>query len=153
MTARRYEEEGKLSRFSLDRRITVLVLFLSTLVVGTVATVGIPVQLIPSGYNDPFLWVRVPWENAPSRDVLDKVVLPLEEELSTVRGIDRMTTVSTVGTGMVFLGFKQSTDMDVAYREVRDRVERRYPSVPGCLHSTGGRFGGAASHRAPATAD
>jgi HAE1 family hydrophobic/amphiphilic exporter-1 len=131
MSARHYEEEGKLSRFSLDRRITVLVLFLSTLVVGTVATLGIPVQLIPSGYNDPFLWVRVPWENAPSRDVLDKVVLPLEEELSTVRGLDRMTTVSTVGGGYAFLGFKQSTDMDVAYREVRDRVERarvRFPA-------------------------
>jgi HAE1 family hydrophobic/amphiphilic exporter-1 len=130
MTARHYEEEGKLPRFSLDRRITVLVLFLSTIVVGTVATLGIPVQLIPSGYNDPFLWVRVPWENAPSRDVLDKVVLPLEEELSTVRGIDRITTVSTVGTGMAFIGFKQGTDMDVAYREVRDRVERARARFP-----------------------
>ena len=131
MTARHYKEEGKLPRFSLDRRITVLVLFLSTLVVGTVAALGIPIQLIPSGFSDPFLWVRVPWENAPSRDVLDKVVLPLEEELSTVRGIDRMTTVSTVGAGMAFLGFKQSTDMDVAYREVRDRLERarvRFPA-------------------------
>ena len=59
MTARHYEEEGKLPRFSLDRRITVLVLFLSTIVVGTVATLGIPVQLIPSGYNDPFLWVCI----------------------------------------------------------------------------------------------
>ena len=76
MTARTYEREGRISRFSLDRRITVLMLFLTVLVVGVVATSGIPVELIPSGYNEPFLQVRVPWEDAPSREVMDKLTTP-----------------------------------------------------------------------------
>lgn len=117
--------------FSLDRRITVLVLFLTTLVVGAAAALRIPVELFPAGYDHPFLVVRVPWEDAPSREVLDKVTLPLEEELSTVRGIQDLITISRTGMTIALIPFKHGTDMDVAYREVRDRVERakaRFPS-------------------------
>jgi HAE1 family hydrophobic/amphiphilic exporter-1 len=131
VTPRHYDEEGKLPRFSLDRRITVLVLFLTMLVVGSIAALRIPVELFPSGFTEPFLWVNVPWDNAPVREVLDKVCLPLEEELSTVRGVDNLFSVSAVGGGRAFLQFKHGTDMDVAYREVRDRIERartRFPS-------------------------
>ena len=130
MSARDFSHEGRLSRFSLDRRVTVLVLFLTTLVVGAVAASKIPVELIPSGYSEPFLSVYIPWESAPSREVLDKVTLPLEEELATVRGIDVLFSVSRTGMGRAFMRFKHGTDMDVAYREVRDRVERARARFP-----------------------
>jgi HAE1 family hydrophobic/amphiphilic exporter-1 len=130
VSARDYEHEGGLSAFSLNRRVTVLVLFLTTIVVGAVAATRIPVELIPSGFSEPFLSIFVPWENAPSREVLDKVSLPLEEELSTVRGIDKIISVSRVGFSRVFMQFKHGTDMDVAYREVRDRVERAKNRFP-----------------------
>jgi HAE1 family hydrophobic/amphiphilic exporter-1 len=124
VSAREYQREGRISRFSLDRRITVLVLFMTLLVVGVVATSGIPVELIPSGYNEPFLQVRVPWEDAPSREVMDKLTVPLEDELSTVKGIDQVVSISVTGNTFVYMWFKHGTDMNVAYREVRDRVER-----------------------------
>jgi len=40
-----------LTEFSLRRRITLLVLLMSTVVVGIVATVGIPVELFPRGFT------------------------------------------------------------------------------------------------------
>lgn len=122
--------EGTLPRFSLDRRITVLVLLASALVVGTVATLGIPLELFPRGFNLPFLAVQVPWRDAPPEEVLEKVVIPLEEELATVRGLERINSVAVTGFGRAFLQFKQGTDMDVAYREVRDRVERARARLP-----------------------
>jgi len=131
--ARKYEDEGHLSRFSLDRRITILVLFLVVLVVGAAAFSRIPVELIPSGFEEPFLFAYAPWENAPPREVLDKVTLPLEEELATVRGLDSTITISRVGVGIVYMWFKHGTDMDIAYREVRDRVERARPRFPADL--------------------
>jgi hydrophobic/amphiphilic exporter-1 (mainly G- bacteria), HAE1 family len=122
--------EGALPRFSLDRRITVLVLLASALVVGTVATLGIPLELFPGGFNLPHLAVQVPWRDAPPEEVLEKIVIPLEEELATVRGLERINSVATTGFGRAFLLFKQGTDMDVAYREVRDRVERARARLP-----------------------
>jgi len=122
--------EEALPRFSLDRRIGVLVLLASMVVVGLVAALGIPLELIPSGFSPPFLGVNVPWRDAPAQEVLDKVVMPLEDELSTVRGLESLFSFSTTGFGRCFLNFKSGTDMDVAYREVRDRIERARAHLP-----------------------
>jgi HAE1 family hydrophobic/amphiphilic exporter-1 len=119
-----------LTRFALRRRVTILVMFLSILVVGGVAMVSIPLEIFPRGYTGQNLRVYVPWYNAPSQEVLEKITYPLEEELSTVRGLDHLNTWTRVGGCNAFLGFKQGTDMNVAYREVRDRVQRARALFP-----------------------
>ena len=120
----------RLASFSLERRVAVLMIVLTTLVVGWVAMLGIPVELVPRGFQSQFLFVNVPWQGAPTREVMDKVTLPLEEELSTVRGLDGMNSFSSVGRSGVFLRFKQGADMAIAYREVRDRVQRARARFP-----------------------
>ena len=122
--------KATLPSFSLNRKVSVLVLVLTALVVGMVATRWIPVELIPRGFNNPQLRISVPWPDAPPEEVMEKIAQPLEEELRTVRGIDRITSVSNSGSARVFMRFKQNTDMDIAYREVRDRVERSRREFP-----------------------
>ena len=122
--------EASLARFSLDRRITVFVLFLTLVVVGLVAATGIPVELVPRGFEPPFLSISVSWPDAPPREVLDKLVLPLEEEIATVRGIGRVSSYAGLSGARLWMQFKQGTDMDVAYREVRDRIERARRRMP-----------------------
>ena len=121
---------GKLPAFSLRRRITVLVLLASALVLGAIASQLIPLELIPRGFDDPFLRVWTSWRDAPGEEVVDKIVRPLEEELATVAGIKSMRSVADTGFGRVSISFKQGTDMDVAYREVRDRIERARARMP-----------------------
>jgi hydrophobic/amphiphilic exporter-1 (mainly G- bacteria), HAE1 family len=122
--------EGVLPRFSLNRRITVLVLLASTLVVGLVASFGIPLELFPHGFTNQDLRVIVPWQDAPAQEVVDKIILPLEDELATVRGLDQLNSYATTGFARLFLTFRQGADMDVAYREVRDRVQRARAQLP-----------------------
>ena len=126
---KRHIEEA-LPRFSLNRRIGVLVLFATMVVVGLVAALRIPLELIPSGFSPPSLAVNVPWRDAPAQEVLEKIVMPLEDELSTVRGLESLFSFSTTGFGRCILNFKSGTDMDVAYREVRDRIERARVLLP-----------------------
>ncbi len=121
---------GGMTRFALNRRITMLVLFVTILVVGFIATLGIPLELVPRGFTSQSLFVSVPWPNAPAQEVLDKITLPLEEELSTVRGLDQVNSFSFTSGARVFIRFKQGTDMKVAYREVRDRLERARALFP-----------------------
>ncbi|HVS03130.1 MAG TPA: efflux RND transporter permease subunit, partial [Thermoanaerobaculia bacterium] len=119
-----------LPELSLRRRVTVLVLLASVLVLGTVATLFIPLELIPRGFSEPFLGVYAPWRDAPPEEVLEKVLRPLEEELATVGGLSGMNSSANPGYARLFLRFKQGTDMDVAYREVRDRIERAKVRLP-----------------------
>ena len=106
MSPRDFGQESRLPRFSLDRRITVLMMVLTLGVVGVAAALGIPTELFPRGYTESFLWVSVPWEDAPSREVMDKVTIPLEEEFDTIKGVDRVASVSTTGASRLFIWFK-----------------------------------------------
>ncbi len=115
---------GALTRFSLDRRITVFVVFLSLVVIGLVASFGLKQELMPDGFEGKTISVSARWTNAPTREVFEKITIPLEEELATVKGLDRMYSSSRLGYGRVSLKFKTDVDMDIAYREIRDRVER-----------------------------
>ncbi len=124
------ERAAQLPAFSLRRRVTVLVLLASVLVLGAVALKLIPLELIPRGFDDPFLQVATPWQDAPGEEVVDKVIRPLEEELATVAGIKRMFSIADTGFGRISISFKQGTDMDIAYREVRDRIERARTRLP-----------------------
>ncbi len=130
MTTSDDRPEHILPRFSLNRRVTVLVLLATTLVVGTIATLGIPLELIPRGFDDPSLFVFTRWQDAPAEEIMEKVTLPMEEELSTVPGLKDTFSFATTGFTRWFLSFKQGTDMDVAYREVRDRIERARARMP-----------------------
>ena len=119
-----------LPRMSLGRPIGVVVLVGAVLVVGLVAALSLPIELIPSGYSSPFLRVTVPWRDAPPQELQDKITIPLEEELATVRGLENQYSYCSVGFTQVFLSFAHGTDMDVAYREVRDRIERARTRMP-----------------------
>ena len=106
------------------------VLFLTILIVGLIATNRLKLELLPKGFEGSSLSVRVPWNAAVPQEVMEKLALPLEEELSTVRGLDSISSSCSSSGASVYLGFKQGVDMDVAYREVRDRLERaklRFP--------------------------
>ena len=130
MTIDKQSIAGRLTQWSLARRITVLVLLFTILVVGAIATIGVPLELLPRGLSDPTLSVTVPWREAPVREVLEKISLPLEEELNTVKGLNRVSSWSTTNRASVYLNFKQGVDLDVAYREVKDRVERARVRFP-----------------------
>jgi len=130
MSPRDYDREHTLPKFSLDRRIAVLMLALTIAVIGAIAVMNIPAEMIPSGFVSSMVSVQVPWQDSPPREVLDKLTIPIEEELGSVRGVDKIISVSFSGMSQVFILFKQSSDMDVAYREVRDRVERARVDFP-----------------------
>lgn len=119
-----------LAEFSIRRKVTVIVALMTILVVGGIAGQNIPQELFPRGYESKFLRVHVPWRDAPAQEVLEKITLPLEEELSTIKDLVGINSYSSQRSANVFLQFKQNVDVNVAYREVRDRIERaklRFP--------------------------
>lgn len=127
---RSHRAEEALPRFSLRRRITVFVLLATALVVGLVSVKIIPLELLPSGFSPPFLGVYIPWRDAPPQEVLEKIVKPMEDELSTVPRLESLNSFSSTGFGRCFMMFGSGTDMDVAYREVRDRIQRARIQLP-----------------------
>ncbi|KIG16169.1 RND multidrug efflux transporter [Enhygromyxa salina] len=122
--------ENPVVRTALTRPITMLMVFASVLVLGVIAVLNIPLELIPSGASAPFLSVEIPYANATAQDVEDKITRALEAELATTPKLDEISATSSSSRARVNMAFDQDADMDVAYREVRDRVARVRGDLP-----------------------
>ena len=125
-----HHRDNPVVRTALTRPITMLMVFASVMVLGVIAFLNIPLELIPSGAAAPFLSIDVPYNNATAQDVEDKITRPLEAELATTPMLDFMDASSSSTHSRVNLIFDQNADMDVAYREVRDRVARVRGDLP-----------------------
>ncbi|KAA3615637.1 MAG: efflux RND transporter permease subunit [Calditrichaeota bacterium] len=125
--------EGKVSllpKLSLTRPITVLMSLTALMVVGYIAYSSISVALMPTGFTPPFLGVWTPYPNANPEEVEQLIARPLEEVVRTIKGVKTVNTYSHSNGCWTFLRFNQSADMDLAYSQLRDRVDRVRPDLP-----------------------
>ncbi len=122
--------DNELVRASLRRPVMMMMILLSMLVLGAIALVRIPLELVPSGFSPPFLRVSVTYPDATAKDVEERITRPLEQALATTPGIERLSSTSTSGSASVVMLFESDVDMDIAYREVRNRVDRVRPELP-----------------------
>ncbi len=129
----RQKLEGKISllpRLSLTRPITVLMTLTALMVVGYIAYSSIAIALMPTGFTPPFLGVWTPYPNANPEEVEQLIARPLEEVVRTIKGVKTVRTSSRSNGCWTFLTFSQSADMDLAYSQLRDRVDRVRPDLP-----------------------
>ena len=117
-------------RFSVDRPVTVVTTFLVVCVLGWIALWRIPLQMMPSGYSPPFLWVWVPYADSTPIETEQSVLLPLEEQIATVPGLRTLESNADAEDASLSLQFQSSVDMDEAYNATVDRIERAMPSLP-----------------------
>ncbi len=105
-------------------------LLIASIVIGLVAYDRIPLQLLPSGFTPPFLFVNVPTIPTTPSDVERDIVEPVEDILRTVRNVQRVRSRAQQSSAGFFVQFADGTNMDVAYNQVRDRLERVRPQLP-----------------------
>ena len=119
-----------LPALSYDRPVSVLMLLLAMLVMGAIAWVQIPMQMLPSGFEPGFLWVTIPWTDASPVETDERIIRPVEAQLATIPGLSRVRSYANAGAGNFALEFHSSADMDEAYNAVVDRIERSMPDLP-----------------------
>jgi len=121
---------GSIPQLSLNRPVTVLMSFLALLVVGFIAYTQISVDLMPTGFTPPFLGVWTPYPNANPEEIEQLIARPIEEVVRTIKGVKSVNTNSRESGCWTFIQFAQSTDMDLAYSQLRDRMDRVKPDLP-----------------------
>jgi len=122
--------DNAIVRSALRRPVAMMMALLSAMVLGVIALGRMPLELIPSGFSAPFLSVTVGYGDATARDIEEKITRPLETAIATTPGIDQIVSTSTAGSARIMLVFDSDVDMDVAYRQVRDRINRVRPDLP-----------------------
>ena len=122
---------------TVRRPIGLFVVFLTMLVVGGISYLRIPLQLMPSGFAEPGLFMFVPNPGASARENEEKVARVIEEQLRTLAGIERVHSWSREDSVRMSLQFDSDLPVDLMKAEVRDRLERARPQLPDTVEQIG----------------
>ena len=119
-----------LPRFSVNRPVTVVMSLVALLVVGYIAYTRIPLTLFPGGFDYPRLFAWASYPNAGAVEVEQKVVRHLEEAVAQVSRVKNIRSSAYSGGGNVRVEFQKGTDLQLAFAEMKDRLDRVMPELP-----------------------
>ena len=118
-----------LSTASIHRPVTVLMLCLVAVLLGGVAFVNIPVDLMPETVY-PTISVRANYEGVAPEEMETLVVRPLEEAFAAAPNVKEISSSVYEGLAYVRVGFDYGVDIDEAANELRARLDRRRRYLP-----------------------
>ena len=112
-----------IARFAIERRVTMGMIVLGVMVLGTVSVLRLPLEYLPS-FSSSRISVRANYPSSSPEETERRIVRPLEDSLGTIQGIETLNARASAGDGGVGIAFEDGTDMDLAAVEVRDRIDR-----------------------------
>lgn len=113
----------------LKRPITAFMLILATLIFGTIALTELSVNLLPE-VDSPTLMVRTNWSGTAPREVEQRINEPMEAVLSTVQGLEDIHGFARQGQSIISLRFRWGENMDLAFLNVREKLDQIRFSLP-----------------------
>jgi len=121
-----------LPSFGVRKPVTNLMIFTTILILALYSLTRLGIDLMPE-IEPPALTVISVYPGAGPEDVEIKVTEPLENQLATTPGIEKITSRSFEGVSILTLKFVWKTNLDAASNDIRDRIEmsKRYlPDIP-----------------------
>jgi HAE1 family hydrophobic/amphiphilic exporter-1 len=120
----------KLAELSIKRPVFLTCVVLMTLAIGVLSIRKLPVDLFPD-INFPIVTVTTVYPGAGPKEVEVNISKVIEEEVTTVSGIKKVSSISREGASTVIVEFTLETDVKYAEQQVRDRissVKRKLPA-------------------------
>ena len=118
-----------LTTTSIKRPIATTMIFLIIITLGTLGFRFLPVDLLPP-IELPELSVQISYPNVGPEEIELLITEPLENALSTVQNIERMSSNSREGQSWVSVRFAQGTDLDSVTNDVRESLDRLRSQLP-----------------------
>src|SRR5262245_43381771 len=104
-------------------------LFAALIVLGLQAYRRLPVDRLPPT-NFPSVTGVVNYSGASPRDIQDLIAIPIEKAVAGLRGVDVISSTSSLGSARVNINFTESTNLDQAALDVEKRVNAIRAQLP-----------------------
>ena len=96
---------------------------------GAISLTKLPVDLMPE-FEQPTLTVRTAYTGVGPLEMEELITRPMEQAVSAVPGLTRVSSSSSEGNSQVQLNFEWGSDLAEAANEVRTRVDRMRNRLP-----------------------
>ena len=114
----------------IERPVLSTVISIVILVLGILGIMNLPVTQYPD-IAPPTVQVSASYPGANAATVLESVIIPIEEQINGVEGMDYITsTASNNGSASIQVFFDQGVDPDIAAVNVQNRVARASNLLP-----------------------
>ncbi|HEX2120285.1 MAG TPA: efflux RND transporter permease subunit, partial [Thermoanaerobaculia bacterium] len=114
---------------SIRRPVATTMLFAILIVVGFVSLRSLPIDLLPE-VEFTQLTVRVQYPNVGPEEIEQIITDPIENALSGLPNLERVTSESEEGSSRVRLEFNRGTNIDEAANEIRAALDRVRDDLP-----------------------
>ncbi len=119
----------ELTRLSIKRPLTILMIILGFVVLGYRAMTMLQVDRMPKT-DLPYVSVVVVYPGASPEDVADETLKPIEDAVAGISGIDEITSQANENFGYVLLKFNEGVDGDQAAIDVSREVDKVRSDLP-----------------------
>lgn len=114
----------------IERPVMSTVISIIIVILGILGLTALPVTQYPD-IAPPTVQVSASYTGANAATVMESVIIPLEEQINGVEGMDYITSTATNnGTASINVIFKSDIDPDIATVNVQNRVSRATPLLP-----------------------
>lgn len=118
-----------ISDLSLRRPVTTMMVFVSLVVVGLIATRLVPLEFMPN-ITFPGAFIQIPYPNSTPAEVEENIARPIEEVLATISGVEQINSNSSENNAGVIVTFKQGNDIDLKAIEIKEKIESVRNQLP-----------------------
>ncbi|MEM6523880.1 MAG: efflux RND transporter permease subunit [Bacteroidota bacterium] len=115
--------------FLLHRPIAILMSLLALIIFSGLALWQLPISLLPET-EVPRLSIAVNYPNAAPEQIEENALAPIREALATLNGLTQMESTAFYGSGQLNLSFEYGLDMDLAYIEANEKIDRLTTQLP-----------------------
>jgi HAE1 family hydrophobic/amphiphilic exporter-1 len=111
----------KIPEFSVNRRVTTSMLAMIVVVLGFVSFTRLGLDFFPD-LEFPTVSVITSYRGASSEDLEKSVTRPLEQIVSSVNRVKKVTSITSEGVSAITVEFEWGTNLDFAAQDVRDQI-------------------------------
>jgi hydrophobic/amphiphilic exporter-1 (mainly G- bacteria), HAE1 family len=119
----------KLSEICVNRPVFAFMLILFLVTMGAFSFMDLGVDLFPKS-DLPNVYVSVRLPGASPEEVVSQVVIPIEETIASIAGINEMTARVTEGSANISVNFVLDKDPIEAVNDVREKVSAAQRKLP-----------------------
>ncbi len=112
-----------LPNFSVNRPVTILMLFIGLILIGLISFQNLGLDLLPD-LSFPMSAIIVSYSGVAPQEIENMVTIPLEEAIATIQGVKNINSYSREGSSVVLMEFNWGTDMDVSALNIREKIDQ-----------------------------
>jgi len=119
----------KITEIAIKKSVGTALVTITVVILGIYSLPNIPVSFWPE-FVAPTILVITPYPGAGPQEIEEQIIKPLEEELSTIDGVQEVESRCQDGVSRIMIRFDWGVDFEQAKLDVQERTNRAHSRFP-----------------------